>query len=59
MAEKKVYSWLNSFSVWSSRKKQKHLCSCMKGKKASICTYLPKKKENAPPTFRASRLERW
>ena len=29
MAEKKVYGWLNSLSVWSSRKEQKYLCSCM------------------------------
>ena len=62
MAEKKVYGWLNSLSVWSSRKKQKHLCSCIyeEGKKTSICTYLPKlhtnctlkkkKKENVPRT---------
>ena len=35
MAEKKVYGWFNSLSVWSSRKKQKHLCSCIyeEGKK--------------------------
>ena len=49
MAKKKVYGWLNSLSVWSSRKKQNHLCSCMKGKKTSICMYLPPKKKKMPP----------
>ena len=55
MAEKK-YMAGSILSVWRNmRKKQKHLCSYMYGGKN-----LPKEKEqNASPTFRASRLERW
>ena len=39
--KRKVYGWLNSLSVWTSRKKHKHLCSCMKGggEQAFVRTY--------------------
>ena len=39
--KKKVYGWLNSLSVWSSRKKQKHLCSCMDMEGKKCLPYLP------------------
>ena len=54
--KKKVYGWLNSLSVWSSRKKQKHLCSCMKGKK--IVRTCPKKCLPYPSSIVAGTLVR-
>ena len=54
MAEKGIWL-LNSLSVWSSRKKQKHLCSCMdmagekkNNKKQAFAHTCPQKKRMPP-----------
>ena len=54
---KKTYIMVGSIlSLYGERNKNISVASCMEGEKAFL---EEKQKQNASPTFRASRLERW